>query len=278
MTFSLSGASLLPWCYGCGQEDGADLYFVFEGHFHCLQKGAVVGTISPGMLFGILEVFGISDLSQDMRIRLFRWVGWLDGRGLRAICTKSFQNSCRNNYGLSWIFQWAREWWWIIDSDEWRERKHLRKHWWYSIISKSFKHHLQQPDFSTESTSLVFSSRLSQRSDEICKVGVLTRGKLCNLLHDFPGERGKFEELVHNLMEDSVNHHLVPWSQDGKWMWWVKSTYFIRIVEIEVHRHTYNPNSLRYRVDLEKLRQGEFKSFFPCCCFFKSFLVLNQSK
>ena len=97
------------------KEDGADLYFVFEGHFHCLQKGAVVGTISPGMLFGILEVFGISDLSQDMRIR----------------------------------------------------------------------------------------------SDEICKVGVLTRGKLCNLLHDFPGERGKFEELVHNLMEDSVNHHLV---------------------------------------------------------------------
>ena len=41
-------------------------------------------------------------------------------------------------------------------------------------------------------------------------MGVLTRGKLCNLLHDFPGERGKFEELVHNLMEDSVNHHLVP--------------------------------------------------------------------
>lgn len=67
----------LPWCYGCGQEDGADLYFVFEGHFHCLQKGAVVGTISPGMLFGILEVFGISDLSQDMRIRLVGWtVGW----------------------------------------------------------------------------------------------------------------------------------------------------------------------------------------------------------
>ena len=52
-----------------GQEEGADLYFVFEGHFHCLQKGAVVGTISPGMLFGILEVFGISDLSEDMRIR-----------------------------------------------------------------------------------------------------------------------------------------------------------------------------------------------------------------
>lgn len=97
------------------KEEGADLYFVFEGHFHCLQKGAVVGTISPGMLFGILEVFGISDLSEDMRIR----------------------------------------------------------------------------------------------SDEICKVGVLTRAKLCALLHDFPEERGKFEELVHNLMEDSVNHHLV---------------------------------------------------------------------
>ena len=46
------------------------------------------------------------------------------------------------------------------------------------------------------------------RSDEICKVGVLTRAKLCALLHDFPEERGKFEELVHNLMEDSVNHHL----------------------------------------------------------------------
>ena len=56
----------------CGQEEGADLYFVFEGHFHCLQKGAVVGTISPGMLFGILEVFGISDLSEDMRIRSLR--------------------------------------------------------------------------------------------------------------------------------------------------------------------------------------------------------------
>lgn len=97
------------------KEEGADLYFVFEGHFHCLQKGAVVGTISPGMLFGILEVFGISDLSEDMRIR----------------------------------------------------------------------------------------------SDEICKVGVLTRAKLCDLLRDFPEERGKFEELVHNLMEDSVNHHLV---------------------------------------------------------------------
>ena len=67
----------LLWCYGCGQEDGADLYFVFEGHFHCLQKGAVVGTISPGMLFGILEVFGISDLSQDMRIRLVGWDGWM---------------------------------------------------------------------------------------------------------------------------------------------------------------------------------------------------------
>ena len=53
----------------CCQEEGAELYFVFEGHFHCLQKTAVVGTISPGMLFGILEVFGISDLSEDMRIR-----------------------------------------------------------------------------------------------------------------------------------------------------------------------------------------------------------------
>lgn len=51
------------------------------------------------------------------------------------------------------------------------------------------------------------------RSDEICKVGVLTRAKLTNLLHDFPAERGKFEELVHNLMEDSVNHHLVSWQR-----------------------------------------------------------------
>eukprot|EP00438_Fugacium_kawagutii_P032269 Skav209900 [mRNA] locus=scaffold2642:418051:456034:- [translate_table: standard] len=48
----------------------------------------------------------------------------------------------------------------------------------------------------------------SAGSDEICKVGVLTRAKLTDLLHDFPDERGKFEELVHNLMEDSVNHHL----------------------------------------------------------------------
>ncbi|CAJ1432215.1 unnamed protein product, partial [Effrenium voratum] len=97
------------------KENGTDLYFVFEGHFHCLQKGAVVGTISPKMLFGILEVFGITDISGNMRIR----------------------------------------------------------------------------------------------SDEICKVGVLTKVKLANLLRDFPEERGKFEKLVHNLMEDSVNHHLV---------------------------------------------------------------------
>ena len=64
------------------------------------------------------------------------------------------------------------------------------------------------------------------------QVGVLTQSKLCDLLHEFPQaalhaqptqkrgehsasvcklvqERGKFEKLVHNLMEDSVNHHLV---------------------------------------------------------------------
>ncbi|CAE7252369.1 cAMP-dependent protein kinase regulatory subunit [Symbiodinium microadriaticum] len=98
-----------------GKEDSPDLYFVFEGHFHCLQKGAVMGTISPKMVFGVLEVFGINDVSSDMRIY----------------------------------------------------------------------------------------------SDEICKVGVLTQAQLCDLLHEFPQERGKFEKLVHSLMEDSVNHHLV---------------------------------------------------------------------
>jgi len=99
-----------------GSKDGrADLYFVFEGHFHCLQKGAVMGTISPKMVFGILEVFGISEISADMRI-------W---------------------------------------------------------------------------------------SDEICKVGMLTQTKLCDLLHEFPEERGKFEKLVHSLMEDSVNQNLI---------------------------------------------------------------------
>ena len=40
-------------------------------------------------------------------------------------------------------------------------------------------------------------------------MGVLTRQKLRDLLRDFPNERARFEELVHSLMEDSVNHHLI---------------------------------------------------------------------
>eukprot|EP00931_Biecheleriopsis_adriatica_P103261 TRINITY_DN78120_c0_g1_i1.p1 TRINITY_DN78120_c0_g1~~TRINITY_DN78120_c0_g1_i1.p1 ORF type:complete len:1254 (+),score=253.55 TRINITY_DN78120_c0_g1_i1:251-4012(+) len=51
------------------EESQADLHFVFDGHFHLLQNGDVVGTVSPKMVFGVLEVFGIKDITKDIRIK-----------------------------------------------------------------------------------------------------------------------------------------------------------------------------------------------------------------
>ena len=143
-----------------------------------------------------------------------------------------------------------------------------------------FKDHLQQMDFPLSQrvcwSLCLFSS--SQRSDEICKVGVLTRGKLMQLVAWFPWwawkVRGAGSQFDGRQCESSLGA-LSQGDNDGKWMWWVKvkSTYCILIVQIEVYIHTFNPSSLRYRVDLEELRQGEFHRF---CCFCKTFLVLNQ--
>mmetsp|Transcript_70855 Transcript_70855/g.125132 ORF Transcript_70855/g.125132 Transcript_70855/m.125132 type:complete len:1335 (+) Transcript_70855:87-4091(+) len=46
-----------------------EMWFIFEGHLHYLQNGAVVGTISPKTVFGVLEVFGIMDVGKNVRIK-----------------------------------------------------------------------------------------------------------------------------------------------------------------------------------------------------------------
>jgi len=94
-----------------GRQHKPEMWFIFEGHLHYLQNEAVVGTISPKTVCGVLEVFGIIDTPKGVRIK----------------------------------------------------------------------------------------------SDEVCKVGSITQKHLHQVLARFPEEKSKFEKLVHNLMEDSVN-------------------------------------------------------------------------
>lgn len=47
------------------------------------------------------------------------------------------------------------------------------------------------------------------KSDEVCKVGALSRDGLNRLLSTFPEERIRFERLVHNLMEHAVSDRLL---------------------------------------------------------------------
>lgn len=160
--------------------------------------------------------------------------------------------------------------------DEWCETKHLRKHWWYSTFQRS----PTTDGFSTEPTSLLKSLSLLV----VPKVGWDLQGRRFNtrkamqLVAWFPWwawkVRGAGSQFDGRQCESSLGA-LSQGDNDGKWMWWVKvkSTYCILIVQIEVYIHTFNPSSLRYRVDLEELRQGEFHRF---CCFCKTFLVLNQ--
>lgn len=178
-------------------------------------------------------------------------------------CEKnSLQNSCRSKHGLRWIFPGAQEWWWIIDMDEWCETKHFRKHWWYSIFQRS----PTTDRFSTASTSLLKSSSLLF----VPKVGWDLQGgrfntrKAMQLVAWFPWwawkVRGAGSQFDGRQCESSPGA-LSQGDNDGKWMWWVKSTCCILIVQIEVYIHMYNPNSLQYRVDLDELRQGEFHRF-----------------
>eukprot|EP00931_Biecheleriopsis_adriatica_P073000 TRINITY_DN47374_c0_g1_i1.p1 TRINITY_DN47374_c0_g1~~TRINITY_DN47374_c0_g1_i1.p1 ORF type:complete len:1408 (-),score=265.25 TRINITY_DN47374_c0_g1_i1:74-4297(-) len=91
-------------------KQGPKLYIIFEGHFHVMLKGAVIATMSPKMVAGVLEVFRIK-----------------------------------------------------INNDV-----------------------------------------VHMKSDDLCKVGAVSRSDLFKLLERFPEERGRFDGLVHNILEDTI--------------------------------------------------------------------------
>lgn len=51
--------------------------------------------------------------------------------------------------------------------------------------------------------------RTQVKTDEICKVGTVAKKAFFSLLEKFPPERVKFEQLLHNLLDNQVGHRLL---------------------------------------------------------------------
>eukprot|EP00440_Ansanella_granifera_P006972 gb/GFBE01007554.1/.p1 GENE.gb/GFBE01007554.1/~~gb/GFBE01007554.1/.p1 ORF type:complete len:1418 (+),score=289.08 gb/GFBE01007554.1/:1-4254(+) len=100
---------------GATDEDGQKLYILFEGHLHVMLNGNVVATMSPKMVAGLLDVFGVQ-------------------MGTTPVVIKS---------------------------------------------------------------------------DELCKVGTLSKTHLFELFEQYPHERHRFENLVHNILDSTISKCLI---------------------------------------------------------------------